>query len=164
MTDRIINPQNQINFGGVRVNQNEIASKKVVKENGATRYIINFKNGTTIKYPAQKKTNNTTIQFNPSQKPTQKNIKYMEVTNLAYGEITGSPNEQDNINMWDCKSCKIDLSNDNNKDRVTLLDDVDIHKRPSQNNQIKMGKEDETDISYDHILVKGEGLHKEGQE
>lgn len=152
-----INPQNQINFGGVQVNQNEIASKKVVKENGATRYIINFKNGTTIKYPAQKKTNESRIKTNQREF-----FSSTSLSNLAYGEITGNPNDKDLIIMHGCNSCKIDLSNDNNADTVSLWDKVG-HKGSSKNNQIKMGKEDEAELNDKNTLVKGEGLHIEGQ-
>lgn len=172
MTDRI-NPQNQINFGGVRVNQNEIASKKVVKENGATRYIINFKNGTTIKYPAQAKKNEAKVSaYNESGPITH-------VNNLAYGKITGNTKDQDIIFMSGCKSCEVDVANDNLTDYVTLENSKRFKETslfsqlmgnpsfeeeviPSKNNKIKQDKNDLTEIGQ--LEISGEGVHIEGQE
>ena len=171
-----INPQNHINFGGVRVNQNEIASKKVVKENGATRFIINFKNGTTIKYPAQAKKNEASVKASFDSKLDNADT---QVYHLAYGKITGNPQKHDTIWMSGCKSCEVDVANDNNDDYVSL-ESTERYEDPSlfsqimgetgpvvitthsKNNNIKMGKEDVT--RYEDTCVTGEGVHIEGQE
>ena len=58
-----IKPQNFITFGGVRVNLNEVASKST-DLNG--NFIINFKNGTTIRYKDQTQIGNIFPNANPA--------------------------------------------------------------------------------------------------
>lgn len=178
MTNKI-NQQNQIIFGGVRVNPSEIDSKKVVKENGATRYIINFYNGITVKYPAQKKTNNSVIEagLKRYQTDTDDYQNQLWIENLAYGEITGDKTYEDDISLEGCKNCKVDVSNDDsNHDDVTFMNNVDFHDssliRRSENNQAKLGQKGHLSIYHntghylsevDGCYVEGKGLYKEGR-
>lgn len=54
-------PVKIITFGGAKLNQNEVASKTTENKNGKTYYVVNFKTGATVKYPAQAKRNNAKI-------------------------------------------------------------------------------------------------------
>ncbi len=94
-------PMKPIIYGGVEVNQNDIASKKIVKKNGETKYIINLKNGVSINYPAQPKENNARIDTS---------VWTAEVWNLNNGQITGNPKEADSIGLYDCKNCNVDVA------------------------------------------------------
>lgn len=162
MTKQVrITPKQPITFGGVKLNANEIASKEVVKENGATRFVINFKNGSTIKYPQQAPKNNSSIYFG-----TEGFEQRMTINRLYGAEYSGSDGNTnqtyDFVNANGCANCIFDISNDGQHDRV-ILDDSGNMK--SQNNKVKMDECDTTNIAYkDWMSVEGEGTHVEGNE
>lgn len=54
-------PVKIITFGGAKFNANEVASKNTVQKDGKTYYVVNFKTGAKIQYPAQAAKNNAAI-------------------------------------------------------------------------------------------------------
>lgn len=161
MGDQTIRPQNQITFGGVKTNQNDIASKRVVKENGATRFVIDFKNGTTVKYPAQAAKNHSEIADGS------------KFERIAYAEITtnkdGKNNGDDIVFRLDgCKNCTVDTSQ-NNLPELVIAGSDDKYNKKSSGNKFIQGEDDRTlyhpeDIHAESVEIRGAGTHIEGQE
>ena len=54
-------PVKIITFGGAKFDANQVASQSTVQKDGKTYYVINFKSGASVQYPAQAKNNNATI-------------------------------------------------------------------------------------------------------
>lgn len=174
--NKTITPQKPITYGGVKLNENEVQSKKVVKENGATRFVISFKNGSTVKYPQQAKHNNAEITSSnyTETKSGRELIANTEISRLFGAEFTGtqySPHRDgnyplDSVSLNGCTNCKVDVSNDVNKneigDRVFVFDDHEYGFK-AKNNVIKQDKYDETDIitSNKDLTIVGEGTHIE---
>lgn len=60
-------PVKIITFGGAKFDQNQVASTTTVNKNGKTYYVVNFKTGAKVQYPAQAKTNNARIDVGPGE-------------------------------------------------------------------------------------------------
>jgi len=161
MSGKPIRPQNQITFGGVNTNQNEIASKKVVNENGTTRYVINFKNGTTVKYPAQAAKNNSVIS---------EGRKFQRI----YGaEIIVNKDTKIKdftmVNLDGCRNCTVYTSQNSVPDTVYIGNDYWNSGKKSTGNKVIQGEDDTTimrryELDMDNIEIEGAGTHIEGQE
>ena len=173
MTDKTIRPQNQINFGGVQLNKNDIVSKRKVKENGATRYIVNMANGTTIKYPHQAAKNKSSIMA-PDPRCGDFDSGYVETSiNRLYGvEFTGNPDRADVVRLNGCRNSTVDISNSRScsaggfydvGDRVLINDDG---RYKSSGNKIVQDYGDKTMLSKKDksFTIEGKGTHIEGQE
>lgn len=168
---RTINPNNPIKFGGVQVNQNEVASKRTVKENGKTLFIINFKNGSTIKYPQQQVNqgahieNGDYINSGAGRIFREQNVQEVNITSIFNAKFTGS-NKRDQINLNGCRNCTIDVSNDQTTDEIRIRD----FSFKSKHNTIKQGSQDRTLIHTEGrdyntgVEVIGKGIHREGNE
>lgn len=162
-----IRPQKPVTFGDVKLNENEIESKNTVKENGATRYVVNFKNGSTIKYPQQAKRNNAEINSEHylGVGDTESYVVQTDINRLFGAEFTGG-NHIDLVHLNGCNNCKVDVSDDGSindlGDTVYIYDDYKS-KYKSKNNTIKQDRYDTTNIFADKdiITVKGEGTHIE---
>ncbi len=174
MTDKTIRPQNHVNFGGVQLNKNDIVSKRKVKENGATRYIVNMANGTTIKYPHQAAKNKSSIMApDPNCGESYLGTANTDINRLYGAEFTGNPDRTDIVNLRGCRNCTVDVSNSRPKSAKSgiceyadgvIIDDAGKYK--SSGNKIVQDSYDETLLSKDHKLltIKGKGTHIEGQE
>lgn len=166
-----ITPKDPFLFGGVKVNRNEVASTRTVKENGKTQFIVNFKNGSTIKYPHQPIKQGAHIEngkytpSGPGRIFREPDVQEVNITNIYGAKFMGS-NKRDQISLNGCNNCTIDVSNDKTTDEVVIKDS----SFKSQHNTIKQGSYDCTFIhtkgrDYDTgIIVSGEGTHKEGNE
>lgn len=174
MTDKTIRPQNHVNFGGVQLNKNDIVSKRKVKENGATRYIVNMANGTTIKYPHQAAKNKSSIMAPDPNCGEYDSVSANTDINRLYGaEFTGNPDRSDIVNLRGCRNCTVDVSNSRPQSAKSEVFDcgdgviiVDAGKYKSSGNKIVQDRNDETMLSKDHglLTIKGKGTHIEGQE
>lgn len=174
-----LKPINTTVFGGVKVDANRVAKFSKVKQNGATRFVIDFKNGTRIEYPQQKSGNESRIRVfdtgNPSGNPR------IDIENLAYGKIKGT-DKNDDITLTGCRQSVVDVSG-GGADSVLLRDDAlcasDKNAKKSSNNKVIQDNNDETllkttdyyaeyrDHYFDPVkdnelyIVKGEGTVSE---
>ncbi len=174
MTDKTIRPQNQINFGGVQLNKNDIVSKRKVKENGATRYIVNMANGTTIKYPHQAAKNKSSIIAPDPKCGGYDSISANTDINRLYGvEFTGNPDRTDIVNLNGCKNSTVDVSNSRPNSAIPGVHDVgdrvlinDDGRYKSSGNKIVQDYDDKTMLSKKDksFTIEGKGTHIEGQE
>lgn len=156
MSGETIKPQNQITFGGVRVNQNDIKSKKVVKENGATRFVIDFKNGVKVKYPEQSAKKNSIIGEDDHDYNILRSFKRID-----NAEITISPESANIFTLIGCRGCTVDTSVNKFFDTVCIEDDENI--KSSGNRVIQDGQDSTFKVSTDESL-DGAGTFIEGQE
>lgn len=56
-------PVKIMTFGGAKFDKNQVESSNTVKKNGRTYYVVNFKTGAQVQYPAQAKDNNASIDI-----------------------------------------------------------------------------------------------------
>lgn len=63
-------PVKIITFGGAKFDSNQVASQSTVKKNGTTYYVVNFKTGAKIQYPAQEDKNNAAIDIGRGESST----------------------------------------------------------------------------------------------
>lgn len=164
-------PTAVIKFGGVSVNENDIIKKKTIKnDKGKTYYVIDFKNGQRVEYPNQNPRNKATISFDSNQ------VNSANYSNLASANIYGSKN-RDEINLFGCGNCTVDVANDKNEDNVYIQDGIvpATSKEDNKNtyfrsigNKVKMDNSDTTEI-YHVKSYRPEGwftqkydYHKEG--
>lgn len=175
MTNKTIRPQDHVYFGGVQLNKNDIVSKRKVKENGATRYIVNMANGTTIKYPHQAAKNKSSIIAPDPNGGRFDSISANTDINRLYGaEFTGNPDKADIVNLNGCRNCTVDVSNSRPKSAKTgdfdSGDHVSINNEwrfKSSGNKIVQDKNDSTLLSNkkgEYFAIEGKGTHIEGQE
>lgn len=54
-------PVKIITFGGAKFDANQVASQSTTKKNGETYYVVNFKSGAKVQYPAQAEKNDARI-------------------------------------------------------------------------------------------------------
>lgn len=175
MTNKTIRPQDHVNFGGVQLNKNDIVSKRKVKENGATRYIVNMANGTTIKYPHQAAKNKSSIIAPDPNGGRFDSISANTDINRLYGvEFTGNPDRPDIVNLNGCRNSTVDVSNSRPRsakpgvfdsgDHVSINDEW---RYKSSGNKIVQDNNDITLLSNkkgECIAIEGKGTHIEGQE
>jgi len=135
-----LKPLNVTTYGGVKVDANRVAKFGKTNQGGAKRFTIDFKDGTRVEYPAQNPKNKSDIRiFDYAQGATR-----MEVRNMAYAKITGTP-KRDDISMRGCRNSTVDVAG-GGKDVVTLTDNLfgDKHPLPSSGNKVIQDKDDET--------------------
>lgn len=161
-----VKPKNNITFGGVRFNANDIAKKeKKFNEQGAIRYSVFLKNGISIEYPDQNKKNKSSVDVHGDQVTL--------IDNLAYGNVKGSP-KKDRIFLYGNVGTTVDVSGDNKHDLVSVNDEIIFagdHK--SERNKVVMDSKDSTIFEHrsrkngnvvigpKSVLVKGEGTAEE---
>lgn len=160
-------PKAVIKFGGVSVNENDIKKKMIIND----YYVIDFKNGQKVEYPNQDPRNKATISFDDSDQVNSANY-----SNLASANIYGSK-KRDEINLFGCGNCTVDVANDKNEDNVYIQDGIvpATSKKDNKNtyfysigNKVKMDNSDTTEI-YHEKSYRPEGwftqkydYHKEG--
>lgn len=105
-------------LGNLRYDANQVESTSTIKENGATRYVITFKNGATAKFPAQAETNNSSISL---AQGTSTSLFSLE--RISGMEFTGSDKQKELINLSGCHNCTVDVSNDKYKEHVRIIPD-----------------------------------------
>lgn len=155
-------PVNIISFGNAKFDENLIRDKEVVKENGATRYVVSFTNGATVKYPEQNIKNNARIDINSYipffNKLHGRRAEEHEYTiSDFYGlEFTGST-EVDKVKVSGCTACTIDIYGEMDADEVTIQANKE---HISQKNKVIMDHKDE--VTDNTGTYEGYGIHFEG--
>lgn len=135
-----LKPLNVTTHGGVKVDANRVAKFGKTNQGGAKRFTIDFKDGTRVEYPAQKESNKSDIRiFDCAEGVTR-----MEVRNMAYAKISGTP-KRDDISLRGCRNSTVDVSG-GGKDVVLLSDNLfaDKGQLPSSGNKVIQDKDDET--------------------
>ena len=147
-------PNDSFKLGGVKLYNQQVKKISTPKdEYGNTTYIINFKNGATIKYREQPEENNAEVVSCFYGNTNKRSIVETDMTNLLGAEFTGSKQHKDEVLMYDCKDCKIDVSNDKNTN-FDENDTVNVWGKESKNNQIKQNAGDEVIFGYQPDMFK----------
>lgn len=148
-------PMNIQTFGRAKVNMNDVKSTEVVKDSktGKQTFLINFKNGTKVQYPAQATKNLSAIRI--------VNDDTIAI-NRFYGlEFTGSETQNNNVLLEGSQNCKIDVSAPTH-DTVTILDDKDTGKTYKSDNNTVIGKCDQVFDNYEKVDIGKFSVHHEG--
>lgn len=159
-------PVKIIKIGGVKVDANSITSTKTVNENGATRFVISFKDGSTVKYPAQAAKNNSAIELEDTRFGECMEDYRMSINRIFGLEYTGTKGV-DHVTLNGCRSCTVDVVNGNSGyegDFVKIQDFQRTLRSPilkSGNNEVKMDKQDIV-CDNEKWVINGEGIHHEG--
>ncbi len=137
------------NFGGVTIRNEFVANKKVIQENGSTRYVVNFTSGAIAKYPAQSAKNNAQIEHFPIESNVDKNNKtaHTDVYRIWGLEFTGVKGKEDYVHLAGCRNSKIDIADNGTKD-VVQIDDNKYNGKTflSKGNSITKDKKDEVGV------------------
>ena len=157
-------PVNIKNFGGVDFNWNQVKSAKVEKgKDGKKTFFIEFKTGVKMEYPMQQ----GDTSAGSKELTMWQSLDYDNET-VIYGlknaKITGSKND-DHIIGRGIKGCRIDVSNDNNDDKVDVNKGAE-YKYPdhtlekhieSEDNTIVMDKKDKATQLQTHVTYAKDG-------
>ncbi|MEI8128730.1 MAG: hypothetical protein WCG95_03835 [bacterium] len=98
-----------ITFGGVKLNENEIAKKAEVPGSayGENDYVVNFKSGATLVYPNQPARNKA--QVTSHEKPGS--VAETKVQGLNGGLLRGSETSSDAVELINCKQVNTIFTN-----------------------------------------------------
>lgn len=152
-----MSPVKIITVGGAKLNANDVASSRKETKNGKTNYVINFKDGATVRYPAQSVESNARINVS-----SHGNSPAYRISAFCGLEFSGTQKPED-IDLYGCQNCTVDV-----KDTDTSCDTVYIYSNPplSGHNEVIMDETDETYFREDGIThgYNGPGTYHEGDD
>lgn len=173
-------PIKNVKFGGVNYNANDVTKHSVKTDaNGKKTYSVFLKNGVKIEYPEQNPQNNARLcRYELGFWDSLSDDTATGLWRLDRAKVTGT-SEDDLIYMNECTNCQVDISKDDNDDRV-IIDGFTVNTKRlakgrahlSKDNEIILDKHDELTIykptapgresrKYGKKEIDGPGVHRE---
>ena len=139
---------NNISIGGVKFNKHDVKKSEQIEQDGKILNSVFLKDGTQIVFPEQKAEDKVSVeQYNGHNHNEYDDLYTAEdyrtkIFHMSDAKVIGSKKE-DEMYLFGCKNVNVDVSNDYNRDFVSIKDGMGGYK--SSGNSVTQG---DFDISY----------------